>query len=904
MMARTKAARQPLFWAAVSFSAGILAGTYLWRPPLWWLLAAVVCTLGAIRFRGPQGWRERTAWALALLATAAAGAWAVSIYRRPVLPDLSAFTDNRVVTVTGYVSRDGVAHGKGGRQRQNVDLVTESIERDGVVLPIKAGLRMSFFGPALVEEPAEEDAASAAPAEEREAIAGNEEPAEPRRRRMVAGTLAYGQRVRFPVKLRKLRNYQNPGAWDYVGYLRQQGISATGAAAAKKIEFLPGTAGSAAGRCLSRIRRSLLARVKALWPEKDEGDASSAGNEQAGLLAAILLGDRTYLETRTSAAWQRTGLYHILVIDGLKVGIFAYFVFWVLRRLYAGEGLATLGTILLSAGYAWLTELGTPARRSVLMLTVYLLTRLLYRERALLNAIGAAALALLVVNPEALFDASFQLSFLSVVAIAALSVPLVERTSQAYHRGVRWLSSAEYDLFLEPRVAQFRIDLRLLAGRLAKLAPGDPKRVGRGVLRIFQLVLAAAFSLYEVAVISAVLQLALILPMTVYFHRATIVGVPANAVAVPLTSVLVVTAAIAVGLSYVWLPLALVPARIAGWVLTAITATARIFDGVRLADVRLPMPTPTAAAAGVAALVAAMLLARRRARLAAVGFLLLAGVSVWLSLPIAHPQVRPGVLEVTGIDVGQAESTLVVTPAGETVLVDAAGPLGPFASNFDFGENVVAPYLWERGFTRLDALALTHAHSDHMGGMPSLIASFHPRQLWLGPNAQTPELERLREQARKYHVQIIERQGTERFTFGGAQFEVLAPPPGWQPKAKPQNNDSMVLRVSYGATSALLTGDAEKKSERYMAEGNPQATLLKLAHNGSRTSTTPEFLAKVKPQFAYISVGAQNSFGHPRMEVLEQVGAAHVLTYRTDTQGAITFWLDGAGVTARPAVIR
>jgi len=187
--------------------------------------------------------------------------------------------------------------------------------------------------------------------------------------------------------------------------------------------------------------------------------------------------------------------------------------------------------------------------------------------------------------------------------------------------------------------------------------------------------------------------------------------------------------------------------------------------------------------------------------------------------------------------------------------------------------------------------------------MHAVIANFRPRELWLGPNPDTPAVRRLLRTAAEYGVRVVPRRAGEQFEMGGARFDVLAPPPDWQVADKPRNNDSMVLRVKLGETSALLTGDAEKKSEQFMATENPAATLLKCAHNGSTTSTTPEFLAAVHPRFALIHVGAHNSFGHPRREVLQRLGEAHVATYRTDTGGAITFVLDGSRVAAKPAVL-
>ncbi|HEY6347829.1 MAG TPA: hypothetical protein VI636_00320 [Candidatus Angelobacter sp.] len=187
-----------------------------------------------------------------------------------------------------------------------------------------------------------------------------------------------------------------------------------------------------------------------------------------------------------------------------------------------------------------------------------------------------------------------------------------------------------------------------------------------------------------------------------------------------------------------------------------------------------------------------------------------------------------------------------------------------------------------------------------MGGLPRIIENFHPRELWLGINPETAALQRLRRIARLNHVEIRERTQGDDFDWAGAHIHVLAPPRHWRPQAKPKNDDSVALLISYGHTKALLAGDVEKKMESFIAAEWVQADLLKVAHHGSATSTTPELLQATHPRFAVISVGAHNSFGHPRREVLERLQEYRARTYRTDAMGVTTFLLDGNKVEARP----
>jgi len=211
----------------------------------------------------------------------------------------------------------------------------------------------------------------------------------------------------------------------------------------------------------------------------------------------------------------------------MNVRILALVVFWTLMRLRIGEVAATLLTVLACASYAFLTEVGAPVWRATLMCAVYLGTRLLYRDRAMTNALGAAALGLLIVDPQQLFTASFRMTFLCVLIVSAIGIPMLERTSQLYRQALANWDSKTFATQLPPRVAQFRLDLQMISTRLGRFIAD--RWAGKGVRSATRLCFAA----WDLLFISGVMQAGLALPMAYYFHRATTIGLPANLTVVP-----------------------------------------------------------------------------------------------------------------------------------------------------------------------------------------------------------------------------------------------------------------------------------------------------------------------------------------------------------------------------------
>lgn len=864
-----KAPRQPMLWACVAYAGGILLGIHEWRPMLWWIVAGaafVACAVYFVRRRAGFG------WALALGAFLLAGAFHVQVRSAGPRLDTSIqpYADRRPVLIVAHVVKDGRLRQDGSNAfRQTLDIEAEEIQGEaGEVVPVHSRIRLGIYTPRSSG-----------------ALSGQEGEHNPTAANTLMRVFQYGERIRCVARMRRPRNFRNPGAFDYEGYLADRGIAALGWAKVEDVELLPGSAGSGLERWQSRLHRNVIAKVHELWPPRE-----------AALIDAMIVGEDAFIDRDTRTDFQRSGTYHVLVVSGMNVSILAFVVFWTLRRLRLGDIPATLLTIAMCIAYALTTEVGAPVWRATLMCAVYLLTRLLYRDRAMVNAIGTAALALLIYDPRQILTPSFQMTFLCVLIVGAIAVPILQRTSLLYAHALKNWDSESYAAQSPPKVAQFRVELQLIAGRVAAFVGESWSR------RIVCTAMSWSFAIWELIFLSAVMQMGLALPMAYYFHRATTLGLPANLLVVPLTQLMMPAAITALALGGVWLWLAKIPVLPTTLALHGIMGTVRGLGAMQIADLRVAVPSVMVMLLATAALGVAMWGAHRQRTMAGIGLAAVLAASLALALMPPSPQIRPGVLELTSIDVGEGDSSLLISPQGKTLLIDAGGPIGPSASQFDFGEDVVSPYLWSRGISRLHAVAVTHAHSDHIGGISAVLRNFRPKELWMGLEPPSAMLDNVLATAQSLGIRVVRRWEGEEFDFGGAHAEVFYPAPGAVIADKPRNNDSMVLRVSYGNTSLLLEGDAEKRVERYVtARHQPTATLLKVGHHGSSNATTAELVSSARPAFAVISVGAGNLFGLPRMETLSRLGAAGARVYRTDLDGATTFYLDGQLVTASVA---
>jgi competence protein ComEC len=867
----------PLFHAAWLFAVGIGIAHYIWLRPAWLLLSlvpvSILCGLAAIR-------AQRLIWVPVGVLWLILGVWCAEIQPQPAPePALAALSNGLMRTVEGTVIdagpirnepliESGEMSAEGPSQR--LDLRVSSVEfvsdTEDVQVPIDGIVRMNVRWPSDAAAPA---------------------------------GFGCGQRIRADASLMLPNVYRDPGAWNYGDYLIDQGITSTASVKADRVERMM-SAGARTFVCrISAWQHAASARLLALPKAMLSLPAAlRLSDDDAVMLAAMVTGDRTYLTHSVREGFERTGSFHMLVVSGLHLGIVAGCLLWICRRVGLPQFPASLITIAASFAYALFTGFATPVQRSLWMVSLYLIGRLVYRQRNVLNTIGFASLCLLAASPRSLFESSLQMTVLAVVSIGGVAVPLLEKTVHPYLTATRDLRLVALDVKLPPSQASFRVSVRMFAAALSK---AFSKLIG---WTVFPWAVRASLRCFEALVVCCIVELAMALPMATYFHRITVFALPVNLIILPLLVALVPSALLTLLLTLISPAAAAVVAMLTAMLLHLGVGLIHLFAAVRSGDFRIPGPLPFQTAAFCTCLGASLLLARagnqmksRWLRRGACIAILLAAIAVVLPRPVDHPH---DALLVEAIDVGQGDSLLLITPDGKTLLVDGGGLGGAphqAAQNFDIGEEVVSPVLWSRGIRHLDLVALTHAHSDHMGGLPTILRNFKPNELWVGNNPPSePYLSLLRD-ARDLGVHVRSLGAGDRATLGTAEVNVLAPLLSYIPNAEPGNNDSLVLRVRYRATAVLLEGDAEAPIERGMlAEQNLESTLLKVGHHGSATSTQPAFLTRVSPRFAIVSCGLHNHYGHPRTEVLQALQSSHIRTFSTDINGATCFTLDGKSI--------
>jgi competence protein ComEC len=711
--------------------------------------------------------------------------------------------------------------------------------------------------------------------------------------------LRYGTRIQVTTTLDRDGNYRNPGVSSLAEFLDRNGYDATGLIKSPTaITCLGDTRVFPPLAWLYDWRLRLQEQIDARFQP-----------ETAGVLDATLLGNRYNLSTTASERFREGGTFHVLVISGLHISFIGAVVFLIVKRLTKRRLLQFVLPALIVWAYSFAVGADASVVRAALMFTFAGLATILFRQSSSLNALGSAALVLLVHSPKEIFDPSFQLTFLSVLAILVIAWPLLSNMSAigAWHptrftpyppvcsRGFKYI--CEVLFWREKRWAQ----------EIARSTHG---------YRLFKAPVASRLERYYVqpvlrytfgaVVVSVSVQLMLLPLLIVYFHRLSLASLVLNIVVSILLAVLVVVALLALLIGQA--PLF----KFADAINWLMVHSVDPFSNSGWAGFRLPEYS------GPAVLIYAIyylpllvliialmhwrplaLQAERHCKLHRYVLPLTCAQLLLLTVLILHPFSSRSYarLRIDFLDVGQGDSALITMPDGTTLLVDAGG--NTMDSTRRIGETVVSEYLWWRGLSAIDYVLATHADADHIDGLNDVLKNFTVRSALIARRpADDPEFAKFSQTLARTNTLSETIVAGDVIHFGDVIVSVLWPPAGGE---KSTNNDSIVLRIQYGERSILLTGDIEQASERALIATQQQlhADVIKVPHHGSKTSSTDAFVSATNPSIAIISVGRTSRFGHPHKEVVErwQSSGARVLT--TGHSGAITITTDGQEITIK-----
>ncbi len=740
--------------------------------------------------------------------------------------------------------------------------------------------------------------------------------------------LAYGTRIRALTNLRKSQGFRNPGATDFDEMLEYRGYDANGLIkSALLIERIDDGARNRVLSVLYGIRANAIAVI-----------LRSFTQPTSGILAAALFGNQHFLSQETAESFRIGGTFHLLVISGLHVAMIALVVAWLTSKLFKSRWLrCALMTALLWA-YALMIGAQPAITRATVMLTFVLIGQLIFRTAPGANTLAASALVLLAWQPRDLFNPGFQLSFLTVAMIVLVTVPLLERIKQlgewqpsaltpypprAPH-WLRWCAEVlhwnEAEFQVEMRKAPIRY--RLEKARAAKWwSVTKWRRIWQWAIRWTVTTLLA----------TVVVQLGLLPMMIAQFHRVSFVSPLTNAIQGALMFALMIAGAaylLAYSLFGIFvMKLAFVVNGI-GWL------TAHAADWLlvwRKLNFRVPDYGANSAwmyavyfALAVVLVIALswwnpFLLHRRGAEdsqrlrrgviaamlsVCAAAMLILAIVLIWH--PHSHEFER-GRLSVTFLDVGQGDGMLISFPNGQLMLLDSGGRIPTdlaltegeeifVEDRLSIGEAAVSPYLWQRGIKRLDFISASHGHSDHVQGFADIGKSFAIGEALTGViPSDDKQFEAFRDAANYAGAPLRSIARGDGLSIDGVRVEVLTPFRDGISASQAANNQSLTLRLRFGRRVFLLTGDIEKQIEaRLIAENEDLKTdVLKIAHHGSRSSSTTAFLQRAQPALAVISVAHPSPFDHPHAETMAGLRQINAQILQTSRCGAITISTDG-----------
>ena len=679
-------------------------------------------------------------------------------------------------------------------------------------------------------------------------------------------SLRYGKHLTLTGMLRQPKSQRNPGGFDYRAYLNRQKVSG--------IIYHQGLLriGEQSGFLPLRWIEALRFKTERVIDRAYSGLESSSSNAlHAELLKGVLLGKRGDVPIETLNIFRNSGTFHVLAVSGLHVGLVAFFCYFGLSIFRIPKKVLSLLTILAVVIYACLVGFRPSVFRASLMAILFLFASIIDRDADIYNLLAVAASVLLLINPTQVWDVGFQLSFVAVASI----VYFVPKMEQPLRR--LWEQTESVDIPAFVRYKNIAVKWLILSYLVTFAA-----QLGTGPLIAY------------------------------HFYRAYPLGLIVGPFAVGLVSLIVCVGMVSVCVGFIWLPFAKLLAMVNHAIIFIFLNLIGIF-GQKWGIMKLA-PTVGVIIVYIAIILGITYWRKAYEHWRIASLIALAVIACWVWDSALHEKGR--LLEVITLDVGQGDAAVVRLPDRRTILIDGGIQHAYFDEkkqrqvDYDVGERIIEPYLDANSIRQLDLVVLTHPDLDHGGGLGHILQNYKVKHILgisdMALDSQTHQ--RLRTIAKVRDIPYSFRYKSKIELTADVKLNLLHPIDETSTNLldENKNDDSLVLKLSYGEVDILFTGDIETNAETRLirSQQDLRSEVLKVPHHGSRSSSSARFLDRVQPRYAIFSLGIDNRYQLPHAEVVTRYQDRNCVQLRTDELGAIGLKTDGKRCWFRWTVLR
>lgn len=553
-------------------------------------------------------------------------------------------------------------------------------------------------------------------------------------------------------------------------------------------------------------------------------------DEEGNLLLAILLGDKDKLSEDIQESFKTSNLSHMLAVSGAHVSYIILGLTYVLQNSIIGKKNGKIVCIIFLLFFMAITNFTPSVTRACIMAILTLFSGIIYRKSDVYTNISVAALITLIFNPYSLLDLGFQLSYGGTIGIIIFIKRIQEKKSNS-------------------KVINY---------------------------------------IKQMALVSVYANIIIIPIMMYHFNTVSLTFIISNIMASPILGIIVITGFLFIIASITVKPLTRLIAIFIKPILSILIKISQICSKLSFSSILVVTPY-IFNVISYYAIILYCIKSKKNNKCKIIICLLI--VLILINFII---YIFPQKLRIFFIDVGQGDSTLIITPDKKTVLIDGGG-----SDSFDVGEKVLLPYLLDRRILKIDYVLISHFDTDHCGGILTIMEKVKVKNIIISEQAEHSEnYERFKKLMINKKIRLIEVKKGDKIKIGGySEFKILFPPSRLLSE-NPLNNNSIVAQFNYNNFKMLFTGDIEKLAEQQILKTEKaeiRADILKVAHHGSKTSSIPEFIKAVRPKIALIGVGKNNTFGHPNQQTIKNLENIKCRIYRTDLQGEIIIKIDQKG---------